>query len=58
MNLMDPGQAGGACTSVYCTLMGWLHLHETELSSLSLIVGIAVGLSVLALNIKKLLDKK
>ena len=57
MKLLDPAAAGGTCTSLYCTVMGWLHLHESELSSLSLIVGILVGLSVLALNIKNFLKK-
>lgn len=58
MKLLDPATGGGACTSVYCTVMGWLQIHENELASISLIVGILVGLSILALNIKNLFSKK
>jgi len=55
---MTPEQTAlSVCTTIFCIAGGYLIDIKDELSALSILIGIMVGLSVLAVNLKKLFTK-
>jgi len=48
----------GSCSSLWCLINGFLLDLQGPLSVISIIVGILVGVSIIALNVKKFRSKK